>query len=470
MKLLVAIVNYGTANDAYLSRVLDEYRSMRGYRIDIVVTSNIAKNLGSDVEVVTGLPAKDPKSLAFAHKRVFAERKDAYDLFLYAEDDNLMTQRNIDAFVRVTDVLPDGEIAGFLRTEKDRQGKLYFSEPHYHYHWDAGSVYSKDGYTFAFFTNEHAGCYLLTKEQLRRAVQSGGYLVPFHHHRYPPLETAATDPYTQCGFKKMICISHLDDFLVPHLSAKYAGNGAQSSDDFYRQLRALEAMSNGKPRNTLFPVATKLYHTHWSKNFYEPCQDKLIDLVPPGARSILSVGCGWGETEKRLIEKGFRVKAIPIDSVIAASAEARGVDIVYGDVEQARQRLSGESFDCLLFSNMLHLVPEPAKFMTRFTEFLAPGGSVIASAPNLSWMRLLARRFRFGKGANPKNYDSSGMHASTGRLLRRWFRQAGLQPGKVAYEIAEIEKRPADTMTFGLAKPVLASNVYLSGTALDSQV
>jgi 2-polyprenyl-3-methyl-5-hydroxy-6-metoxy-1,4-benzoquinol methylase len=469
MKILAAIVNYGTANDAYLSRVLDEYRGMRE-DVDIVVTTNIAKNLGGDVEVVVGLPAKNPRSLAFAHKQILAERLEEYELFLYAEDDNLVTQRNIDAFLRATDVLPEKDIAGFLRTETDRKGVLYFSEPHHHYHWDASSVYSKGGYTFAFFTNEHAGFYALTKEQLRRAIRSGGYLVPFHHHKYPPLETAATDPYTQCGFRKMVCTSHLEDFLVPHLSAKYAGNGAQLGVHFYQQLRALETVSkNGKPKTTLFPVTTKIFHSHWSKNFYEPCQDKLIELVPVSARSVLSVGCGWGETEACLIEKGLRVKAVPIDSVIAANAEARGVEIVYGDAEQARKRLDLERFDCIIFSNVLHLVRDPVQVLASFAELLAPEGCLIASAPNVALIRRISRRLRFGKRANPKDYESSGMHASNGRLLRQWFRQAGLQPGKIIYETVETGKRTADELAVGLAKPVLGSNVYVSGSRLATR-
>src|SRR5437870_6734150 len=234
MKILVAIANYGTGNDRYLPRVLEECRRMRD-DVDIVVTSNIAKDLGPDVEVVVGLPNMDPRSLAFAHKLIFAELLEFCDLFIYTEDDNPVTRRNIDAFLRVTDVLPKNELAGFLRTETDSEGKIYFPEVRNQYHWDTASVCRKGEYTFAFFTDEHAGCYALTKEQLRQAIASGGFLVPFHERKYPPLETAATDPYTQCGFRKMMCISHFDDFLVPHLSNKGASAGnwvIASAEDF----------------------------------------------------------------------------------------------------------------------------------------------------------------------------------------------------------------------------------------------
>ncbi len=433
-------------------------------RVDIVVTSNLHKNLGPGVEVVVGLPTKDPRSLPFAHKRIFAERLSAYDLFIYDEDDNLITQRNIDAFLRVTDVLPDNQIAGFLRTERDATGKLYFSEPQSHYRWDLTSVSCRGRYAFASYTNEHSGCYVLTRHQLKQAIASGGFLVDFHHDKYPPLETAATDPYSQCGFQKVVCISHLEDFLVPHLSNRYAGKTTvMTAEEFYSQVKALRrAGENGGPRATLFPIETRLYVQHLSKSYYEPCQEELISLVPKRTQSLLSVGCGWGETEKRLLEAGMRVKAIPMDSVIAASAESRGIEIVYGGAKIARERLASERFDCLLLSNVLHLVHDPVEWLASFAELLAPEGRVVASVPNLSKLRRLSRRLRLrGHVANPKSYDDSGMHATTGSLVRRWLRQAGLKPDRTVYGDAEGNALAA-RLCFGLARPMLGSHVYVS--------
>jgi SAM-dependent methyltransferase len=463
MKVLVAIANYGTGNDCYLARVIDEYRNMQE-KTHIVVTSNLRKDLGSDVEVVVGLPTKNPRSLPFAHKKIFTDRRNEYDLFIYVEDDILITQRNIDAFLEATKILPQNEYAGFFRTETDSNGGIYFPDVHKQYHWDAASFCSRGGRTFAFFTNEHSGCYVLTRNQLDRALASGGFLVPFHEGRYEPLESAATDPFTQCGLRKLVCVSHFEEFIVPHLSNKYAGKECLSAEEFYRQLRALPEISgNGKPKTTLFPVETKLYHTHWSKDFYERRQDKLIALVPDGIRSILSVGCGWGETEKYFMERGIRVTGVPIDSVIAVNAQARGIDIVYGDAKQAREKLQDQRFDCILFSNVLHLVPEPIAFLASFAELLHAGGCLIASVPNLSAIRLLARRVRFGKTANPRNYQIAGMHRSTGRLLRRWFRSARLEPGRTIYESVEGRKKRLEPLFLGLANPILGSNVYVSG-------
>ena len=197
-----------------LVRVLGEFRGMR-HEVDIVVNTNIPKDLGPDVEVVVGYPAADPRSLPFAHKQIFADRSRNYDLFIYTEDDTLITEENIDAFLRVTAVLPENEIAGFLRTEQRSDGAIFFPDVIFHYHWDVESICRRGPYKFAYFSDEHSGSYILTKEQLRRAISSGGFIVPFYDEKYPPLETAATDPYTRCGFRKMMCISHFQEFILP---------------------------------------------------------------------------------------------------------------------------------------------------------------------------------------------------------------------------------------------------------------
>ena len=85
-RLLVAIASYGTKNAALLQRVIDQYLAME-FDVDIVVLSNIPRELGPRVRVVVGLPSPDPWSLPFAHKAVLAENVEKYDLFAYSEDD-----------------------------------------------------------------------------------------------------------------------------------------------------------------------------------------------------------------------------------------------------------------------------------------------------------------------------------------------------------------------------------------------
>ena len=55
----MAIASYGEKNIALLHKVIDGCRAM-DFSVDIVVFSNAPKDLGPDVDVVVGLPSRDP--------------------------------------------------------------------------------------------------------------------------------------------------------------------------------------------------------------------------------------------------------------------------------------------------------------------------------------------------------------------------------------------------------------------------
>jgi len=295
MKILVAIANYGQANDAYLSRLIAEYRSM-SHAVDIVVLSNIAKDWLKGVEVKVGLPTKDPWSLPFAHKQVLAEKVNDYDLFIYSEDDTLITERNINAFLCVLPKLPAEEIPGFLRFELAGENLVNYPEFHGHFHWIPKSVRRLGALVTAQFSCEHSACYVLTQQQLRKAIASNGFLVSPHRGKYDMACTASTDPYTQCGFKKVICISQIDDFLVHHLPNKYVGTRFGVEDaEFRRQIQSLLKIADNQGcASALFPTETKLRDGAYSKDYYEPVRDDVISEIPESASSVLSVGCGSG--------------------------------------------------------------------------------------------------------------------------------------------------------------------------------
>jgi SAM-dependent methyltransferase len=439
MKILIAIASYGHKNDAYLSRVLSEYRSMP-YQADFVVLSNVNKDLGKDVEVVAGLPNKNPHSLPFGHKRIFADRKNAYDLFIYTEDDILITQRNIEAFLRVTRILPPQELAGFFRWEQYPDGRKFYPEAHFFFRWLAGSVKVVGDHTFARFTNDHSGCFALTRDQLARAIASGGFLVPPHEHRYSLLETAATDPYTQCGFRKLICLSHFDDFLVPHLPNKYIGSRlGLDAPDFWTQTKAL--LQPGKGRHagqSLLEPETKVFHCGWSKNYYEPCRDDLIAVFPKKTRTVLSIGCGWGETEAELVRKGIGVTAIPLDSVIASCAESRAVEVIYGGLEDAMAQLLDRQFDGVLMSGVLHLLPDPTKAVGYASRLLAEGGILVATVPTfhrLPFLWLWLRHPSRYKGW--RDFRQSGVHPIGKRQAKTLFNKAGLSLEQISSKIPQ---------------------------------
>jgi SAM-dependent methyltransferase len=469
MKILVVIASYGHKNDGYLSRVLSEYRSMP-YQTHLMVVSNVKKDLGEDVEVIAGLPNENPHSLPFAHKRIFADRKDAYDLFIYTEDDILITQRNIAALLRVTSILPPEELAGFFRWEQYADGRKYYPEAHDFYRWMLSSVKVIGGHTFARFTNDHSGCYALTRSQLAKAIASGGFLVPPHEHKYGLLETAATDPYTQCGFRKLICLSHFDEFLVPHLPNKYAGSrlGLDASE-FCKQIEALlQPRKSPYVGASLLEPETKVFHCEWSKDHYEPCRSDLVGMLPPSTRTVLSIGCGWGETEAELVRKGIEVTAIPVDSVIAACAESRGVKVVYGSLEGAVEQLRGQRFDGVLMSGVLHLLEDPMKALRFASSLLAERGVLVATLPTFHRLPFLWLWLQHpSRYQGWRDFQRSGVHPIGRRQARTWFRSAGLSLERISGAIPKRWKSLV-ALSGGLAEAFFSSEYTFVGRRAES--
>jgi Methyltransferase domain len=459
IRVLVAIANFGAKNDAYLRRLINEYQSMP-FDVDIVVLSNLHKELGSDVElVVVDLQGKDPWALPFAHKEILASRLNDYDLFIYSEDDTLITERNLRAFLEVSAALREDEIAGFMRFEQDQDGEFHFPDVHGYFHWDIRSLRSRGQCQFASFTNEHSACFVLTRQQLRRAIESGGFLVGPHHSVYDLACTAATDPYTQCGFTKLICISRFEDFLVHHIPNKYVEVGlGVNSRELRRQLDALLRVSNnGHAPQSLCETQTKLKSATYSKFYYEPVRPELVSSIPAEVRTLLSVGCEWGATEAVLAEKGLSVVAVPLDPVIPGGAEAAGVEMVYGDFHTAREQLSGRSFDCILFSNIIHLVPDPGSILSLFQGVLSDKGTTILLVPKILPLLVYWRRIRRdGFFWDFEGYETTGVHPTSRRTIRRWFRKAGMEPERI------IEVRSPQAPAVDGLMPALTNNILFS--------
>jgi|tagenome__1003787_1003787.scaffolds.fasta_scaffold20990059_15 2-polyprenyl-3-methyl-5-hydroxy-6-metoxy-1,4-benzoquinol methylase len=428
LRVLVALASYGTSNDCYLELLLREYHSMV-FDIDIVIVSNIEKRPAPNVECLVGLPNRNPWSLPFAHKKLFAKHAHEYDLFVYSEDDILITQRNLQAFLDVTEVLQADEIAGFLRIEKGLNGEENFPDVHAYFHWDPASVRSRGHYTVAHFTNEHAACYVLTKAQLRTAIESGGFLVEPHEDKYDLICTAATDPYTQCGFRKLIPVSHILDFTVHHLSNKYINSVGVKTSELREQIDAIVGIAKQETTSSsLFNTETKLPGALYSKDYYEPVSESVISAIPKRARTVLSVGCGWGATERILVERGLRVIAMPLDSIISRSAAAQGVEMTHGSIDDMATLLLGKKFDCVLCLNILHLAADPATVLRELRGFLSVDSTAIIQSPNMMSLRAIRELYgSFGNRPFRREYSSTGAHFSSPGKLKNWCSASGMK-------------------------------------------
>lgn len=439
-RILVAIASYGTGNDHYLRQLIAEYQSMP-FHIDIVVLSNIEKKLFPGIECLVGLPDRNPWSLPFAHKKLFADRAHQYDMFIYSEDDILITETNIQAFIELTPLLKSDEIAGFLRFEKTAGGEKSYPDMHDFFHWDPQSIRTRGDRVLARCTNDHAACYILTKSQLQTAIGSGGFLVGMHEGKYDLLCTAATDPYTQCGMIKLIPVSSVDDFCVHHMSNKYVDKMGIDDEEMQKQIAAiLRIAREAKSQRSFFNTETKLSRALYSKDYYEPVDHAAIDMIPRAARNVLSIGCGWGATERTLVQRGLRVVAVPLDQIISTSAAADGVDIVTGgDLREIADLLNQEKFDCVLCLNILHICENPTELLSTLRNCLVPGSKIVIRSPNMlsiRGLRNLLMDSAFRRLLSQKQL-AGGVHLSSFGSLREWCARSRMDVDRIVTPFAD---------------------------------
>ncbi|MEI6067647.1 MAG: methyltransferase domain-containing protein [Methylococcaceae bacterium] len=461
MKILVAIANYGTKNAEYAKQLIKEYRAMP-FDVDIVVLCEVSKGFGSDVTEIVGLPTKDPWSLPFGHRKLFVDHAKDYDLFIYTEDDILIREDNILAFLRASECLPENLLPGFLLYELYPDGAKSYPQMHAHYHWVPSSIKRIGVYVCADLSNEHSACYMLNRQQLERAIRSGGFSLSPHRGRYDLPCTASTDPYTQCNFSRVICLSHLPDFELHHLPNVYLNRMSLDEESKRLQVEALFDVLNQKSSGyELFVTKKPIAIDCWDKDYYEPCRADLLELVPESAYRILSVGCGSGETEAYLVGKGKDVTAIPLDSVIGRLAERRGVRILPPDFANGFEALGDERFDAILLPGVLQHLRDPVDVLGRLGGYLNPEGLLVGSVPNLGLIRrllghLIERNNKFSILRD--TFDDIGLHCTSAPMLRGWLNASKLDTLDISFDKHTTISRFND-LSRDLPRAIVASNL-----------
>lgn len=459
MKILVAIANYGQGNRGYLLRLLENYHRM-GVNLHVVILSNCPKDLGPDVEVRVGLPSSNPWSLPFAHRTLFRERLQDYDWFIYSEDDTLMEWRTLEACMEANRYLREDEIPGFLRVEEGPEGKRYFSTCHSHFRWLPSSVRQRNGQLWAYYTNEHSACFVASRQQIQKAIDSGGFPVEPYEGRYDMLCTAATDIYRQCGFERLICIDRIPDFSLHHLPNKYIGRMGLPEEELKWQVDALREIYAGNiPDTELFNPETKLPGGYGSKRLRDDPDPIMKEILRDEKGVFIIWGAGDGKAEIDLMGPNREVGVVAQNWIMAKCCQNRGLSVFgAGHIKSGNPPIQA---NVIVLMDVLHLLENPAKSVAEIREWLKPNGLLFIRVPNLRDVRMFKKRWQKALFRLPFTYEAMGCHAFKSENVVKLLGQQGFKSIKVKEPVGyrfEVLNR----VSLGLFKNRLASHIYLT--------
>ena len=140
-------------------------------------------------------------------------------------------------------------------------------------------------------------------------------------------------------------------------------------------------------------------------------------------KRVLDVGCGAGELAEVLAKQGCKVTGIEADPEAAGRAEEFCERVVVGDVELGVE-LGEETFDVLVFGDVLEHLKDPPGTLKSLEPFLRPEGYVVASVANAAHgsIRLAIMQGRFPYGRVP---DDARLRAFTLEGVEQVFQDAG---------------------------------------------
>jgi 2-polyprenyl-3-methyl-5-hydroxy-6-metoxy-1,4-benzoquinol methylase len=111
----------------------------------------------------------------------------------------------------------------------------------------------------------------------------------------------------------------------------------------------------------------------------------IVNLVGRDKR-VLDVGCSTGYVARGLASRGCTVSGVELEEEWAAEARPVLEQLVVGDLDvlDLVEAFGEESFDAVVFGDVLEHVKDPARVLLQARRLLSPRGSVVISMPNVA--------------------------------------------------------------------------------------
>ena len=162
-------------------------------------------------------------------------------------------------------------------------------------------------------------------------------------------------------------------------------------------------------------------------SYYENIREDVIALVPEQSKFILEVGCGAGKTGAALKKQlGAFVAGIEMNSAVADKAKDFLDDVLVGNIEKMTIPYDEQSFDCVIFADVLEHLINPLTVLKKIKKCLKPDGSVIASIPNVQYWAVVKNLVE-GNWTYEKEgiLDATHLRFFTFKEMQKLFTEAG---------------------------------------------
>jgi SAM-dependent methyltransferase len=168
--------------------------------------------------------------------------------------------------------------------------------------------------------------------------------------------------------------------------------------------------------------------------YYHCSRPEVAALVPPGCQRVLDIGCGSGQLGRLLVERGHHVTGIELVPEIAEEARSWLDHVAVADVEADGFPFADDSFDTIIFADVLEHFVDPWRVLREAVDLLEPGGQVIASIPNLQHIDVITRLIRGRWHYRDHGITDYGhLRFFTLATIRDLFAQANLEVVRVEY-------------------------------------
>jgi len=151
-------------------------------------------------------------------------------------------------------------------------------------------------------------------------------------------------------------------------------------------------------------------------------------FIAPGVKSVLDVGCGYGDFGAYLkrARPGIEVWGLDASPAVAERASERLDRFVLGTFPSDAPT---RRFDCITFNDTIEHFPDPWDALYRARTLLEPGGEVVASIPNVRHYSVIRPLFFNGRWTyrDAGIMDRTHLRFFTRRSAIDLFEQAGYQ-------------------------------------------